>query len=121
MVSLDRLSTQSLWALMELVIRNGEKLGIHRDGTFLGLSPLGTGDRRRLWWQLQYFDLILAIRLGTTPLTLMADRDVRLPLNVEDDDWTPEIENFKVPEFTTEGFPWPVCKYLAVTLTTRSL
>lgn len=94
MASLDRLSTQSLWTLMGLATRNGEKLGIHRDGTFLGLSPPETEDRRRLWWQLQYFDLILAIRLGTTPLTLMADWDVKLPLNIEDHDLTPDMKSF---------------------------
>ena len=79
---------------MGLAIRNGEKLGIHRDGTFLGLSPFETEDRRRLWWQLQYLDLILAIRLGATPLTLMAGWDVKLPLNIEDDDLTPDMKAF---------------------------
>ena len=94
MVSLDRLSTQSLWSMMGLAIRNGEKLGIHRDGTDLGLSPVATEDRRRLWWQLQYLDLILAIRLGATPLTLLAGWDVKLPLNIEDEDLVPEMTSF---------------------------
>ena len=79
---------------MGLAIRNGEKLGIHRDGTLLGLSPCETEDRRRLWWQMQYLDLILAIRLGATPLTLLAGWDVKLPLNVEDDDLTPDMKTF---------------------------
>ena len=91
MVSLDRVSTQSLWSMMGLAIRNGEKLGIHRDGTDLGLSPAETEDRRRLWWALQYLDLILAIRLGATPLTLLAGWDVKLPLNIEDQDISPDM------------------------------
>ena len=85
----DRLSTQSLWSVMGLVIRNAEKLGIHRDGTLLGLSPVKTEERRRLWWQLQHFDLALAIKSGLTPQTLMADWDVKLPLNIEDGDISP--------------------------------
>ncbi|KAI1849973.1 hypothetical protein JX266_004352 [Neoarthrinium moseri] len=94
MASLDRLSTQSLWTLMGLAIRNGEKLGIHRDGTLLGMSPFETEERRRLWWHLQYLDLILAIRLGVTPSTLKAEWDARLPLNIEDGDFTPEMKTF---------------------------
>jgi len=94
MAGLDRLNTQSLWTLLGLAIRNGEKLGIHRDGTFLGLTPAETEDRRRLWWQLQYLDLIMAVRLGATSLTLMANWDVKIPLNIEDDDITPDMKTF---------------------------
>lgn len=79
---------------MGLAIRNGEKLGIHRDGTLLRLSPPETEERRRLWWQLQYLDLILAVRLGVTPSTLMIDWDAKLPLNVEDEDFIPGSSNF---------------------------
>ncbi|KAK6220659.1 hypothetical protein LQW54_002104 [Pestalotiopsis sp. IQ-011] len=93
-MSMDCLSTQSLWTLMGLAIRNGEKLGIHRDGTLLRLSPPETEERRRLWWQLQYLDLILAVRLGVTPSTLMIDWDAKLPLNVEDEDFIPGSQTF---------------------------
>lgn len=86
MAGIDRLSTQSLWSLMGLMIRNAEKLGIHRDGALVGLTPVETEERRRLWWQLQHLDLALAVRSGLTPLTLMADWDAKLPLNIEDDD-----------------------------------
>jgi hypothetical protein len=71
---------------MGMTIRNAEKLGLHRDGTVLGLSPMETEDRRRLWWQLQQMDLILAVRMGLTPMTLTADWDVKIPLNIEDED-----------------------------------
>lgn len=71
---------------MGMTVRNAEKLGLHRDGTVLGLSPLETEERRRLWWQLQQMDLILAVRMGLTPMTLTADWDVKIPLNIEDED-----------------------------------
>jgi hypothetical protein len=89
--SLERLSVQSLFSLMGLAIRNAEKLGIHRDGTLLGLTPIETERRRRLWWQLQQLDLALGVRTGTTPLTLMAGWDAKIPLNIEDADLKPDM------------------------------
>jgi hypothetical protein len=91
MASYDRLSTQSLWSLMGLTIRNAEKLGLHRDGVVLGLSPLETEERRRVWWQLQHVDLCLAIWGGMTPMTLMADWDTKIPSNIEDNDTSPDL------------------------------
>ena len=86
MAGMERLSTQSLSSLMGLVLRNAERLGIHRDGTLLGLSPVHTEERRRVWWQLQHLDLALAVRSGSTPLLMGADWDAKLPLNIEDED-----------------------------------
>ncbi|KAL8663594.1 MAG: hypothetical protein Q9202_003782 [Teloschistes flavicans] len=94
MAGIDRLSTQSLWSLMGLIVRNAEKLGIHRDGTHLGLTPFATEERRRLWWHLQHLDLALAVRSGLTPLTLMGDWDSKLPLNIEDDDINTNMTTF---------------------------
>lgn len=94
MAGIDRLNTQSLWSLMGLVIRSAEKLGYHRDGALLGLSPFQTEERRRLWWQLQHVDLALAVRSGLTPLTLMADWDTKMPLNIEDDDISASTTEF---------------------------
>lgn len=92
----ERLSLQSLWSLMGLVIRNAEKIGIHRDGALLGLSPAVAQERARLWWQLQHLDLILAIMSGLTPLTLQAEWDAPLPLNIEDEDI--EVETREPPQ-----------------------
>ena len=94
---------------MGLTIRNAERLGIHRDGTFLGLSPAQTEERRRLWWQLQHLDLFLAIRSGLTPLTLMADWDVKLPLNIEDDDINLRMKN--MPEERKGSTSMSYCLY----------
>ncbi|KAL8868028.1 MAG: hypothetical protein Q9174_005263 [Haloplaca sp. 1 TL-2023] len=91
MSGIDRLSTQSLWSLMGLINRNAEKLGVHRDGALLNLSPMQTEERRRLWWTLQHLDLALAVRSGMTPLTLMGDWDAKLPLNIEDEDIDPNM------------------------------
>lgn len=92
MASYDGLiSTQSLWSLMGITLRNAEKLGLHRDGLALGLSPEQTEERRRVWWQLQHIDLCLGIWMGATPITLMADWDAKIPLNIEDEDINPSM------------------------------
>jgi hypothetical protein len=73
---------------MGMTVRNAEKLGLHRDGSVLGLLPVEIEDRRRVWWQLQHLDLALAVRIGLTPMTLAANWDVKLPANIEDADVT---------------------------------
>lgn len=75
---------------MGLLSRNAEQLGFHRDGTVLGLPPVETEERRRLWWQLRHLDLVLSIKNGVTPLSFGAAWDVKLPLNIEDSDIDPK-------------------------------
>ena len=79
---------------MGVAIRSAERMGLHRDGTFLGLSPFETERRRRLWWQLQQLDVSLAIWAGSPSLTLQADWDTRLPLNIEDSDLDRDAKDF---------------------------
>lgn len=76
---------------MGAIMRNAERLGLHRDGTVLQLSPYETEKRRRLWWQLQHLDIALAVRAGSISLTLSARWDTKLPLNIEDEDINPEM------------------------------
>lgn len=78
------MTSQSLWSLTGLVGRAAELLGLHRDGEQIGLGAVETEHRRRLWWQIQQIDLIMAVKNGSTPLTFTADWDVKLPLNIED-------------------------------------
>ncbi|KAJ5604682.1 hypothetical protein N7510_009836 [Penicillium lagena] len=92
--SIDELSTRSLWSFIGVVIRHAERLGLHRDGILLNLSPAETEKRRRIWWQLQHLDIILAVRSGSISLVLMADWDVKLPLNIEDEDISPTSTDF---------------------------
>lgn len=92
--SLDRINTRSLWAFIGIVLRHAERLGYHREGTILNLSPFETEKRRRIWWQLQHYDMALAVLSGSLSLLLMADWDVKLPLNIEDDDIGPWSTEF---------------------------
>lgn len=81
---------------MGILIRSAERMGLHRDGSILGLSPYESEDRRRVWWYLQHMDVFLSVRSGATSLTLMADWDVKMPLNIEDLDIDETME--KAPE-----------------------
>jgi len=76
---------------MGAIMRNAERLGLHRDGTIFKLSPYEVERRRRLWWQLQHLDIALAVRAGSISLTLSARWDTKLPLNIEDEDITPNM------------------------------
>lgn len=82
---------------MGVLVRSAERLGLHRDGSILNLSPYETELRRRMWWQLQALDLFLSVRSGATSMTLMADWDVKMPLNIEDSDLNDTTETLPEP------------------------
>ncbi|KAM0355065.1 hypothetical protein ACHAPU_000917 [Fusarium lateritium] len=109
--NVDRLTSRSLWSLMGLVNRNAEQLGFHRDGTVLGLSPVETEERRRLWWQLQHVDLVLSLKNGVTPLSFGAAWDVQLPLNIEDSDIDPNSRTAPRERTGLTSFSFTLCNY----------
>lgn len=76
---------------MGIVVRKAERIGLHRDGALLKLSPFEIERRRRLWWCIQSVDLACSSVNGATSINLMADWDTRLPLNIEDNDMSPQL------------------------------
>lgn len=81
----------TLFILSGVAIRLARKMGLHRDGTMLSLSPFETEMRRRLWWHLVYVDLRIADVLGAKPSSDLSFCDAKMPLNVEDEDLRPEM------------------------------
>ncbi|OCL15024.1 putative C6 transcription factor [Glonium stellatum] len=77
--------------LSGVAIRLARKMGLHRDGTSLGLSPFETEMRRRLWWHLVHMDFRTADLLGTRPSLDLSCGDTKLPLNVNDEDLHPDM------------------------------
>ena len=77
---------------MGLVLRKAERIGLHRDGSLLKLSPFETERRRRIWWAIQGLDLASNVTTGATSMSLMADWDTQLPLNIEDGDISPQMQ-----------------------------
>ncbi|MCJ1313113.1 hypothetical protein MMC25_006790 [Agyrium rufum] len=137
----ERLNTRSLWSLMGALSRNAERCGFHRDGALLGLSPYETERRRRIWWQLQHMEMAVSVKSGSFSFTLSAQWDAKLPLNIEDEDITPnmreppkeregltsmsyclwtywvlqEQRSFRRADGSSFGFTWPADKSLSVT------
>lgn len=66
-------------------------MGLHRDGTFLGLSPFETEMRRRLWWHLAHIDFRTADVMGTKPSPEIWGGDTQKPTNVEDSELHPDM------------------------------
>ncbi|KAI1478015.1 putative C6 transcription factor [Daldinia eschscholtzii] len=83
----------TLFVLSGVAIRLARKMGLHRDGSLLGLSPFETEMRRRLWWHLIHVDFRLADILGTRPSLDLVSTDIKLPLNVSDEDLNPNMTN----------------------------
>lgn len=81
----------TLYIFSGVAIRLARKMGLHRDGTSLGLSPFETEMRRRLWWHLAHMDFRLAEVLGTRPSLDLSCGDTKPPLNVDDEDLYPDM------------------------------
>lgn len=81
-----------VWSMTSIVLRLSQSLGLHRDGTNFGLKPFETEMRRRLWWHISMLDYRSSEDQGTDPLILETMYDTQLPLNVNDDDLSPDME-----------------------------
>lgn len=78
--------------------RIAHSLGLHQDGTDLGLPLFETEMRRRLWWQVLWLELRSAERTGSGQVTQFFMYEIRRPRNIDDDDFWPgqteaELEN----------------------------
>ena len=86
----------TIWILAGVAQRIAERIGLHRDGTFLGLPPFETEMRRRLWWQSIRLDYDTADLCGIRKMRNL-DPDpklTKLPSNVNDSDLYPGMASF---------------------------
>lgn len=60
------------------------KIGLHRDGEMLGLTPFETEMRRRVWWQIVILDVKSARASGLRSPPLPPSTDCRIPTNIDD-------------------------------------
>lgn len=79
------------------MIRLAQSIGLHRDGTSLKLSPFETEMRLRLWWHLCVLDSRAPEDQGFKPTIDLANQELRLPLNVNDNRLYPDMTHFPVP------------------------
>ena len=84
-----RYNRHAAWILNGIVIRVAQKMGLHRDGELLGLSPFETEMRRRLWWQIIMVDAKYAMLSGLSHSLLPRSWDTKEPKNINDVDLYP--------------------------------
>lgn len=83
--------SDTMFILSGVAVRLARRMGLHRDGTSLGLSPFETEIRRRLWWIIVFIDCRTADFSGTMPSMDLFLSDTKKPLNVEDEDLKPDM------------------------------
>ncbi|CAG8909464.1 unnamed protein product [Penicillium egyptiacum] len=90
-----------VWSMTSIVLRLAQSLGLHRDGSNFALKPFETEMRRRLWWHISLLDVRSSEDHGTDPLIHERMYDTLLPLNINDDDLSPDMEE---PPEEREGY-----------------
>lgn len=80
-----------VWAEAAIVVRVAQRLGVHRDGEHLNLSPFEVEIRRRLWWHICILDMLCSEDQGTDPQIHPDMFDAKIPSNIDCDNLTPEM------------------------------
>uniref|UniRef100_A0A364KWD9 Xylanolytic transcriptional activator regulatory domain-containing protein n=1 Tax=Talaromyces amestolkiae TaxID=1196081 RepID=A0A364KWD9_TALAM len=80
-----------VWAEAAIVVRVAQRLGVHRDGEHLRLSPFEIEIRRRLWWHICILDMLCSEDQGTDPQIHPDMFDAKIPSNIDCDDLTPQM------------------------------
>lgn len=83
-----------IWTLTGLVVRIAQTIGVHRDGVHFGLKPFDVEMRRRLWWQVCILDTRASEDHGCDPTITEQSFDTKMPLNINDIDIAPEMNEF---------------------------
>ncbi|KAK2808467.1 hypothetical protein FQN50_004675 [Emmonsiellopsis sp. PD_5] len=86
------LDSQTLWILTGTALRIAQRVGLHRDGSHLGLSIFETEMRRRLWWFMLVLEGYSSELCGAGTSVLQYPWDTHLPLNVNDSDLSPNMK-----------------------------
>lgn len=87
--------TRFSWTLTGLLIRIGQSIGTHREGThFANLTPFEIEMRRRLWWAICILDLRSAEDQGTELTIAEHTFDTQFPMNINDGDISPDMKTF---------------------------
>jgi hypothetical protein len=78
-----------VWTLTSVAIRIAQSLGIHRDGSHLGLPFFEAEMRRRIWWQIRILDIRTSENHGSDQEVAQQHFDTKVPLNIDDDALAP--------------------------------
>ncbi|KUI70198.1 hypothetical protein VM1G_05820 [Cytospora mali] len=81
--------SRASWAMLALVLRLSQAIGIHRDSDGLAFSPYEAEMRRRLWSQIIVLDVRAAQDRGTEPMIRQEEYNTLPPTNLNDSDFGP--------------------------------
>ncbi|CVK95795.1 related to transcription activator protein acu-15 [Fusarium mangiferae] len=104
----------NLSQLHALTVRIAQQRGYHLDGgDFLqALTPFRVEMRRRVWYYLQYYDVLLSLEHGLPPLIHEDTYSISYPTNVTDDEFDEESKIvFTSP--ATEDYAALPCVYMS--------
>lgn len=105
--------SRASWALLALVYRLAQAMGLHRDGTGSAFPPYEAEMRRRLWSQLVVLDVRAAQDRGSEPMVREDDVNTMAPTNVDDAAFH-RGTSVPVPQLAVEGptdFTFSLCTY----------
>lgn len=80
----------SSWPLLGLTVHVAISLGCHVDGERLGMNYIEIEQRRRCWAGLKVLYMIQALSFGNVGLFALPKFQVKLPMDVDDDDIRPD-------------------------------
>lgn len=83
---------QTLWSLTAIAVRMGQRIGLHRDGSQMGLPLFDIEMRRRVWWQLMPLDVHTAQLAGGVASVFAHAWDTEKPLNINDSELNPDMK-----------------------------
>lgn len=106
----DTHEPRAVWSLTGVAIRVAEIMGMHLDGSLLGLSPFETEIRRRIWWQLKMHDFRAAELSGQAKFRdfELDETTPRKPANINDSDLHPAMPQAAVESIRPTEMLWCV-------------
>ncbi|KAI2465686.1 fungal-specific transcription factor domain-containing protein [Annulohypoxylon bovei var. microspora] len=111
-----RYDRHAAWILNGVIIRIAQKMGLHRDGEFLGLSPFDTEMRRRIWWRILLLDAMYALMSGLGHSLLPRSWDTKPPLNINDSDLYPTMTTIQARDTPTDMIFCMICTEIAAVM-----
>ncbi|KAI4153039.1 MAG: hypothetical protein LQ340_002547 [Diploschistes diacapsis] len=78
--------------MLGVAIRIAQRLGIHSESALAKCTALEAEMRRRLWWSLILFDTRVSEMADSRTATLTPTWDCKIPLNVNDSEFRPEMK-----------------------------
>jgi hypothetical protein len=86
-------------------------MGLHRDGSAYGLTPLETQVRRLVWHQLCFLDIRTCEAQGPKPAIRREDYDTKMPVNCEEDELTAQTVALPTPADKWTSMLLPIIRF----------